>query len=89
MGFFDWLFGRKKDALDEPQFPTGPAHQFSAELAAQPDVSRLAPAPTASPEVQMELLRTQLDNMRMQYESISARLQNIERLVAEIRSFCR
>jgi len=89
MGFFDWLFRRKKDELDEPQFPTGPAHTFSAETASQPDVTRIVPAPTASPEVQMELLRTQLDNMRMQYESINARLQNIERLVAEIRSFCR
>lgn len=89
MGLFDWLLRRKKGELDEPALPTGPAHAFSAEMAARRDASAIMPEPNQPPAVQMELLRTQLDNMRMQYESISARLQNIERLVAEIRSFCK
>jgi len=92
MGFFDWLFRRKKDALDEPRFPEGPAHTFSADITArqaQQGAAQIMPEPNQPPAVQMELLRTQLDNMRMQYESINARLQNIERVVAEIRSFCK
>lgn len=80
MGLFDFLF-KRKERLDDPRLPTGPAHSFSA------DVAGIAPEPRGSPEVQMELLRTQLDNMRMQYDAINARLQNIERVVMEIRSF--
>lgn len=89
MGLLDAVF-KRKERLDEPRLPTGPAHQFSAEMESrqpQPDVARIAPEPRGSPEVQMELLRTQLDNMRMQYDAINARLQNIERIVSEIRSF--
>ncbi|MFH1623141.1 MAG: hypothetical protein ABIA12_01320 [Candidatus Aenigmatarchaeota archaeon] len=92
MGFFDWLFRRKREQLDEPRLPTGPAHQFSTGMAAnapQPDVTQIMPSPVQPPGVQMELMRTQLENMRMQYESINARLQNIERIVTEIRGFCR
>jgi len=89
MGLFDFIF-KRKERLDDPRLPSGPAHSFSADMAAmqaRSDVARIAPEPRGSPEVQMELLRTQLDNMRMQYESINARLQNIERVVMEIRSF--
>jgi len=86
MAFFDFL-RRKKEELDEPSLPTGPARQFSTDMAARHDASAIMPEPNQAPAVQMELLRTQLDNMRMQYESINARLQNIERIVTEIRSF--
>lgn len=89
MGLFDFLF-KRGERLDEPRLPTGPAHSFSADMAAmqaRSDVTQIAPEPRGSPEVQMQLLRTQLENMRMQYEAINARLQNIERVVMEIRSF--
>jgi len=90
MGFFDWLFRRKREQLDEPHLPTGPAHTFSTDMTAmqaQQGAAQIMPEPNQPPAVQMELLRTQLDNMRMQYEAINARLQNIERMVAEIRGF--
>jgi hypothetical protein len=89
MGLLDFIF-KRKERLDDPRLPTGPAHSFSADMAAmqaRPDVASMAPSPRGSPEVQMDLLRTQLENMRMQYEAINARLQNIERIVMEIRSF--
>jgi hypothetical protein len=86
MAFFDFL-RKKKEELDEPALPTGPAHKFSTDIAARHDASAIMPEPNQTPAVQMEILRTQLDNMRMQYESINARLQNIERLVTEIRGF--
>lgn len=86
MAFFDFL-RKQKAELDDPALPVGPAHRFSADMAVRHDAAAIMPESRGSPEVQMELLRTQLDNMRMQYESISARLQNIERIVTEIRSF--
>ena len=102
MGFFDWLFRRKKSELDEPRLPAGPATSFAPEVGrtqqqAQGDLlsQRIlveAPAvPTSitamSLKAEMDLVLSQMENMRMQYEAISSRLQNIERLVSEIRRF--
>ena len=91
MGFFDFLRRKKaENELDDPSLPTGPAYKFSAGMDARQarrDVTQIVPMTGQSPEVQMELMRTQLENVRMQYEAISSRLQNIERIVTEIRGF--
>jgi hypothetical protein len=97
MGFFDWLFRRKKSAaLDEPVLPAGPARDFApeyglnqAQAGALPQRIPFEPqaAATAGLKAEMDLILSQLENVRMQYEAISARLQNIERLVSEIRRF--
>lgn len=79
MGILDRLRGKKKDRLRVPTpgegVPRGPITP--------------AAVATRNVKVQMDLIMTQIDSLRMQYETINARLQNIERLVTEIRGFCR
>jgi len=89
MGIFDRFRRKKKESLDEPKFP-----------AAAPQTRPVAPGVPVAPAVptsatrdslkaEVDLVLSQMENVRMQYEAISARLQNIERLVTEIRSFCK
>lgn len=89
MGIFDRLRRKKKAKLDEPRFPAGapPARPISPGVPAAPAVPTSATRDSLKAEV--DLVLSQMENVRMQYEAISARLQNIERLVTEIRSFCK
>jgi len=84
MGLLDRLKRKKKDALDEPVFPVG----------AQPETAMVPPSistsmATSGIKAEMDLILSQMENLRIQYEAINSRLQNIERVVAEIRSFCK
>ena len=83
MGLFS-RWKKKKEKLDEPKFPTN---------APYPQPTQTAPAvpmsSTSSVKAEMDLVLSQMENLRMQYEAINAKLQNIERVVAEIRSFCK
>lgn len=79
MGILDRLMGKKKDRL---KVPTPGADMSKGPITP-------AAVATRNVKVQMDLIMTQIDSLRMQYETINARLQNIERLVTEIRSFCR
>jgi len=97
MGILDKLRRKKKVKLDEPKFPAGlsPAMPRAAVAPAlPPPPAPVAPAvPTSamrgSVKAELDLVLSQMENVRMQYEAISSRLQNIERLVTEIRSFCK
>jgi len=67
-----------------------------------PDVGSLPSLPPALPEAptlekttmenvkaKIDLVATQLDSLRTQYETLNERIKNIEKVVTEIRSFCR
>ncbi len=83
------IFKRKKkrefDTLDEPLRPR--------DRVMQPDIrSNIESSLSLSPNEmrsQIDLLSSQMQSMRLQYDAINARLQNIERIVIEIRSFCK
>jgi hypothetical protein len=38
---------------------------------------------------QMDLILSQMESLRVQYEAINSRLSNIERTINEIRTFCK
>lgn len=82
MGIFDRFRRKKKAKLEALPSP-----------AVGTDAGRGPVTPTSvatgNVKAQMDLVLAQVDSLRMQYETINARLQNIERLVTEIRSFCR
>jgi len=40
-------------------------------------------------KAKMDLILTQLDSLRVQNETLSERIKNIERLVTEIRGYCK
>jgi hypothetical protein len=46
-------------------------------------------AASGAVRAEMDLILSQMETLRIQYEAINTRLQNIERLVTEIRSFCK
>jgi hypothetical protein len=77
-------FRKKKEKLDEPKFPANVPQQQPAQTAPAVPMSS-----TSSIKAEMDLVLSQMENLRMQYEAINAKLQNIERVVTEIRSFCR
>ncbi len=77
------LFTRKKSTLDDPRLPE--RRSATRELSTTPitksdNMSGL--------KAEVEIIHSQIENMRIQHEAINARLQNIERLVNEIRGFC-
>ena len=94
---------RKKETdtakLDEPLYPR-PKIQPRV-TPSQPPLPEARPAPltfqqpspmqSASGDLkpQVDLVMSQMQTLRMQYDAINARLQNIERVVTEIRSFHR
>lgn len=92
MGILD-IFKRKKKStglsirpgVRPPGAQPAPLGQQTAMQSAYPRT----PAVPGNARAEMDLMRSQMDNLRIQYEAINARLQNIERLVAEIRSFCK
>ena len=57
----------------------------SSTMAASVAMSSAAHAQRA----QMDLLISQIESIRIQYDAINSRLSNIERVLTEIRSFCR
>lgn len=89
MGFFD-RFRRKKGGRGTEPLPGGPEQEYAAAAATtgvSPAMHRAAVA--GSNRAQMDLILSQIETLRIQYEAINSRLQNIERLVTEIRGFCR
>lgn len=84
MGILDRLRRKKKTELDKPRFPSEAQYAPTTPAPAVP-----TSITTGSLKAEMDLVLSQMENMRMQYEAISSRLQNIERLVTEIRSFCK
>lgn len=89
MGILDKLRRKKKGRLDEPRFPTDapPVGTVAPALSHAPAVP--TSATRGSLKAELDLVLSQMENLRMQYDAISSRLQNIERLVTEIRSFCK
>lgn len=89
MGILDRFKRRKKDRLDEPT----PPFDSSGRAVPRPALPYAPAVPTSamsgSIKAEMDLVLSQMENLRMQYEAISSRLQNIERVVTEIRSFCK
>ena len=93
MAILDFLKRKKKNIDLEPlpeitppasykPLPTSePAYQV------QPQTQTNIQPRMSNPE--MEVVISKIENLRMQYEAINARLQNIERMVTEIRSFCK
>lgn len=88
MGIFDRFRKKKKDDfLDVTALPPATAQPLTPGVPTVPGAP-VAVAPTSS-RAEIDLIASRLENLRMQYEAISVRLQNIERLVTEIRSFCK
>lgn len=85
MGFFDRFRRKKKEKEIEPL--PGSEEEYAAAMGVSPAMQRAAMAGTT--RAQMDLILSQIETLRIQYEAINSRLQNIERLVTEIRSFCK
>jgi hypothetical protein len=77
MGIISGIFGRlrrKEEPLELPKpKPEVTTNQTTVE----------------NVKTRMELVMTQLDSLRVQNEILTERIKNIEKLVTEIRSFCR
>jgi hypothetical protein len=79
------ILGRIKSALsrkkDEDELPPieGPPSP----------VSELGEVTAENVKAKMELMMTRVDSLSTQYAAMNERIKNIERLVTEIRSFCR
>jgi len=83
MGILDRLRRKKKsEFVGTPAALGSPAYTVAA-----PAVP--TPAATGSLKAEMDLVLSQMENLLMQYEAIDARLQNMERVIKEIRSFCK
>jgi hypothetical protein len=90
MGIFSFLRRKKKEDyyIDEPNTP------ISTTTSTMPSTGTTGTTvavqmPPMSSRAEVDLIISRMENLRMQYEAINARLTNIERLVAEIRSFCK
>jgi hypothetical protein len=57
-------------------------------LPSKPETS-FEPTNMDNVKAKMELVLTQMDSLRIQYETLNERIKNIERLVTEIRSYCK
>lgn len=53
------------------------------------EVSPLEKTTAENVRAKMDLVMTQLDSLRTQYETLNERIKNIEKLVMEIRSYCK
>ena len=80
MGFFD-RFRRKKKETELPELP-------EEHVPATGQVG-LESANAENVKAKIELLMTQMDSLQTQYSALNERIKNIERLVMEIRSFCK
>jgi hypothetical protein len=81
---------RKKDTTDVSSLDLD-----TTSTSTTPTAPTYPGAPTAesvssnAQKAQMDLVISQIDSLRIQYQAIDSRLNNIEKLVTEIRSFCR
>lgn len=70
-----------------------PTRTAPIAMPAMPPLPRAPAVPlsatSGSLKAELDLVLSQMENLRMQYESITSQLQNIQRLVSEIRSFCK
>jgi hypothetical protein len=91
MGILDFLKKKKDDDIDEliknanASAAPGQADQGMGPYGMQPagsaNINILKP--------QMDLILSQMESLRVQYEAINSRLSNIERTINEIRTFCK
>ena len=85
MGIFSWLRRKKKESLPlEPIEAAG-----VTERATRAVISGTEPVTMENVRAKLELMMTRLDSLSTQYAAMNERLKNIERLVTEIRSFCK
>ncbi len=89
MGILNRLKRRKKDKLDDPALPLDSSGRAVPRSALPQAPAVPTSATRGSLKAELDLVLSQMENLRMQYEAISSRLQNIERVVTEIRSFCK
>lgn len=89
MGIVDWFRGRGRKKRDSHPMPavTPPGQPPVPGARAVPVYPRTPD--TGTMRAEMDLILSQMETLRIQYEAINARLQNIERLVTEIRGFCK
>jgi hypothetical protein len=71
--------GKKKDEDELPPI----------EDVETPATSELGEITVENVKAKMELMMTRLDSLSTQYAAMNERIKNIERLVTEIRGFCR
>lgn len=77
MGIFSRLkFWRKKKEVSPP--PVEIKREITPESATIENL-----------KAKMDLVLTQLDSLRVQNETLSERIKNIEKLVTEIRGYCK
>jgi len=81
MGILSRIFRRKKEEVPEPEeVPESTLGTVTVEnVKAKMDLVL----------TRFEKINTQIDSLRVQNETLSERIKNIERLVTEIRSFCK
>jgi len=60
-----------------------------SERTAGATISEAEPVTIENVRAKLELVMTRLDSLSTQYAAMNERLKNIERLVTEIRSFCK
>ena len=76
MGILD-RFRRKKKEEPLPELPVEPKDMGIESVTAK------------NVKAKIDLMMTQIDSLSTQYTALNERIKNIERLVTEIRSFCR
>ena len=83
MGIVDRIKGafRRKKGIELPPMPEIPE--------AKPSLSEAGDINIENYKAKMELMMTKLDSISTQYAALNERVKNIERLVTEIRSFCK
>jgi len=82
MGLLDFFRKKEKERLDDPLNTSSRFKYPSMDIK-----DNLSQSPTEI-RSQIDLLTSQMQSLRLQYDAINARLQNIERIVTEIRSYC-
>jgi len=76
MGVLDRFKKKKEEPVPLPIEPVKP-------------IVSTEPATMENLKAKIDLSLTHLDNLRIQYENLNERMKNIERLVTEIRSYCK
>ncbi len=77
---FKFLFGRRKKDPGMQEMPSAtyqPQYQAPAQMSPQ-DMS------SENTKAKMDLVLTQIDSLKIEYETINQRIQNIERMVREL-----
>ena len=82
MGIIDRIkskFKKKEELPPLPELPTTPTAP----------TSELGEVTAENVKAKLELMMTRLDSLSTQQAAMNERIKNIERLVTEIRSFCK